>query len=299
MASSLIALGSNLGDSRSTLGRAQQALEEHAELELTAASAIIETPAVGGPADQPRYFNSALLLETTLSPRRLLELTRHIEQQLGRQRDIRWGPRTIDLDVLLYDNLVIRTADLQLPHPRMTFRRFVLDPACQVAEAMRHPLNGATLGQLRQHLLDSANYLAIAGPGSSQLAQQLASRDGCLLAAGDPAMGGAFPDNLQRALAQDPTSWVISDGWVDQLLLPVEGKRETTRWLQHRQSIPPPRIVVVIEPRQLDQRVAWRRVTERPHRLPLLVLPADDLDLQLEETLAAIAAASNVEEPAA
>ncbi|MDP7205918.1 MAG: 2-amino-4-hydroxy-6-hydroxymethyldihydropteridine diphosphokinase, partial [Pirellulaceae bacterium] len=164
MASCLIALGSNLGDSMNLVHQASEAIEQFPGVQQAAASSILETVAVGGPAGQSTFLNSALLLDTTLSAGQLLRKIHLLENQLGRQRDIRWGPRTIDLDLLLYDNLVIRTDDLALPHPRMTFRNFVLEPACQVAGSFRHPVNGATLDELHSHLRASANYMAVTGP---------------------------------------------------------------------------------------------------------------------------------------
>ena len=297
MASCLIALGSNLGDSAKLINHACLEIEQLAGLELIATSSTLKTAAVGGPANQPPFHNSALLVETILSPRQLLTEFRSLEQQLGRQRDVRWGPRTIDLDLLLYDNLVIQTAGLQLPHPRMTFRHFVLEPACEVAASFRHPVNGATLEQLHRHLGVSKNYIAIVGPGSSLLAERVADQDGCELAPGRPGLDGDFPDTLQQLLRHDPSGWVVSDGWVDQLLLDKETAPANACWHQQRQLVPRPKMVVAIEPTREDQRRAWRHITHRPHGLPLLALPAGDLDGQIEEVRGAIAAASVFSEP--
>jgi 2-amino-4-hydroxy-6-hydroxymethyldihydropteridine diphosphokinase len=299
MASCLIALGSNLGNSRSLIKQASQAIEQFPGVQQVAASSILETAAVGGPAGQSAFQNSALLVDTTLSARQVLRKIRALENQLGRQRDVHWGPRTIDLDLLLYDNLVIRTTDLELPHPRMTFRNFVLEPACQVASSLRHPVNGATLGQLHQHLCTASNYLAITGPGSTLLAERLAGHPGCQLAGGRPGHDDHFPDNLQKTLLQDPAGWVFSDGWIDQLLLSPGDSASMARWHQQRQLIPQAKIVVAIEPARPEELLAWRRITDRPHGLPLLALPAGDLDGQIEETQAAIAAASNLPVPGA
>ena len=297
MASCLIALGSNLGDSTKLINHACQAIEQLARLQLTATSSIIETAAVGGPANQPPFHNSALLVETTLSPRQLLTQIRSLEQQLGRQRDVRWGPRTIDLDLLLYDNLVIQTPDLELPHPRMTFRSFVLEPACQVAASFRHPVNGATLEQLHHHLKTSVNYMAIVGPGSGPLAERMAAGDACLLASGSPGLDDDFPGNLHQSLRRDPSGWVVSDGWVDQLLLATDKVPALGRLHQQRELVPQPKVVVAIEPTGQDERQAWCRITNRPHGLPVLVLPAGNLDGQIEEVRAAVAASSLFPEP--
>ena len=294
MASCLIALGSNLGDSMSLINQASEAIGQFPGVQQVAASSILETAAVGGPADQSAFLNSALLLDTTLSAGQLLRKVRLLENQLGRQRDIRWGPRTMDLDLLLYDNLVIRTDDLELPHPRMTFRNFVLKPACQVAGSFRHPVNGATLDELHRHLHSSPNYMAVTGPGSTVLVERLAEQPGCQLASGRPGYDDQFPDRLEQALLLDPAGCVFSDGWVDELLCPPGDAASLASWSDQQELIPAAKIVVAIEPSRVDQQPAWHRIMERPHGLPVLTLPEGDLDTQVEETLAAIAAAGHL-----
>ena len=93
-------------------------------------------------------MNAAALLETDLPPAALLAALQDIERRLGRIRAERWGPRTIDLDLLLYDQLELETPELILPHPRMSFRRFVLGPAAEIAAEMAHPVCGNTIGGL-------------------------------------------------------------------------------------------------------------------------------------------------------
>ena len=148
MASCLIALGSNLGDSMSLINQASEAIEQFPGVQQVATSSILETAAVGGPTDQSAFLNSALLLATTLSAGQLLKKVRLLENQLGRQRDVRWGPRTIDLDLLLYEDLVQASADLDVPHPRMHERRFVLTPLADIAADAKHPTLGKTIGEL-------------------------------------------------------------------------------------------------------------------------------------------------------
>ena len=145
----LIALGSNLGDRRQTLDEAVARLARHPQLCVLATSPWIETAAVGGPPGQGDFLNGAVLLETSLPPEAVLTLLQEIETALGRRREEHWGPRSIDLDLLLYDQEVRRTPSLVLPHPRMTQRRFVLEPAAAIAASMVHPLTGWTV---RQHL---------------------------------------------------------------------------------------------------------------------------------------------------
>ncbi|MEX0714098.1 MAG: 2-amino-4-hydroxy-6-hydroxymethyldihydropteridine diphosphokinase, partial [Pirellulales bacterium] len=136
MPRSLIALGSNEGDRAALVAAAVNRLAQAASLTLVGQSRCHETTPIGGPPGQSPFLNAALVIETALSPSRLLALLHQIEHELGRRREIVWGPRTIDLDLLLYGDAVIETPELTVPHPRMAFRRFVLQPAAEVAADM-------------------------------------------------------------------------------------------------------------------------------------------------------------------
>lgn len=122
-----IGLGSNLGDRDAWLAGAVALLDGHPEVRLAASSAIYETEPVGY-VDQPVFLNMALRVETLLPPEQLLAFMMEVEQQLERKREIRWGPRTIDLDMLLYGDCRMDSPALTLPHPRMLERAFVLVP---------------------------------------------------------------------------------------------------------------------------------------------------------------------------
>ena len=125
-----LALGSNMGDRRAQLRRAVAGLPD-----VVAVSPVYETDPVGGPQDQPRYLNAVVELETSLAPRQLLEAGRHLEEAAGRERERgeRWGPRPLDVDVLLVGDLTVHEADLEVPHPRMWQRSFVLVPLHDLA----------------------------------------------------------------------------------------------------------------------------------------------------------------------
>ena len=151
MARALIALGSNLGDRTATLNAAAAAIAVLPQSRLLAKSSWIESAPVGGPP-QPAYLNGAVLIETSLDPFDLFERLRQIEDCHGRVRTVRWGPRTLDLDLLLYGQDVIDTERLTVPHPRMASRRFVLEPAAQIAADMVHPAIGITIGELLAQL---------------------------------------------------------------------------------------------------------------------------------------------------
>ena len=122
-----LALGSNLGDRLATLQRAVDLLAERS-VSAVASSRVWETDAVGGPKEQPAFLNAVIRVETELEPEGLLSAANDVEAVLGRVREERWGPRTIDVDVLLYDGVVLDDPDLTVPHPRMTERAFVILP---------------------------------------------------------------------------------------------------------------------------------------------------------------------------
>lgn len=158
-----IAMGANLGDRRATFERAVSLLTERSHLAVQSCSALYETAAVGGPANQPPYFNAVLAVATDLSPRELLALLLRTEEACGRQRAERHGPRTLDLDLLLYDDLVLADPVLELPHPRLHLRRFVLKPLCDIAPKLLHPRLGRSFHSLLSSLDDDDMVRLLAG----------------------------------------------------------------------------------------------------------------------------------------
>ncbi len=148
----LLGLGSNLGDSATTLDEALARIGRIPQTELLRHSRFLQTQPVGGPAGQADYLNAAALVRTSLSPRALLAACQEIENGLGRVRRERWGPRTIDIDLLLYDDLVLNDAELAIPHPRMAERQFVLEPAAEIAGEMIHPAFGHAIAKLLENL---------------------------------------------------------------------------------------------------------------------------------------------------
>jgi len=141
-----IALGSNLGDSLTILKSAIETLNNTPEIEVKSHSSWYQTAPVGPP--QPDYINACAILEVTLKPQQLLAKLLEIEIKFNRIRQEKWGPRTLDLDLLLYDNLVLETPTLTLPHPRMTERAFVLVPLAEIAPDWVHPVTGSAIGQM-------------------------------------------------------------------------------------------------------------------------------------------------------
>lgn len=147
-----IALGSNLGDSLAILQGAIAALDQHPQVTVTACSRVYQTAPVGPP--QPDYLNACALLQTDLSPESLLHLLLATEAAFGRERRERWGARRLDLDLLLIGDRIIQTPSLEVPHPRMWERAFVLVPLAAIAPHWHHPHSGQTVAELRATVAD-------------------------------------------------------------------------------------------------------------------------------------------------
>jgi 2-amino-4-hydroxy-6-hydroxymethyldihydropteridine diphosphokinase len=145
----LLSLGSNLGDRKGIIIKAVELLTDNTVIEKVILSNFYETEPVG-PKDQPFFINIALRAETSLEPLELLARLKEIEADLGRVKRERWKEREIDIDVLLYGDLILDNPHITIPHPRMHERNFVLVPAVEIAPDMMHPVFNAKLS----HLLD-------------------------------------------------------------------------------------------------------------------------------------------------
>ena len=285
MAGCLIGLGSNLGNRQETLDRAVARLSRLPNVLLVARSRWHETAPVGGPPGQGPFLNGAVLLETSLEPEALLSLLKTIETDLGRSPAERWGPRPLDLDLLLYGGLVLQTPALVLPHPRMAWRRFVLEPAAEVAGAMLHPAIRWTVARLLEHLNSARPYVAVTGPiaaGKTRLAQRLAAAISARPIVECPAwprLNAFYADPAshawqteleflrQRARLLDAAAtvwsearWVVSDFWFDQ------SAAFARAWLPEKQL-----------PAFLEQYEQLRRVVVQPKLTVLLDAPAEQL----------------------
>lgn len=134
-----IGVGSNLGNRLKNILSAKNLLENTDNIEFLKISSIIETEPVGGPR-QGRFLNAVFEINTELSPEELLETLNDLEAKLGRKRTVKWGPRSIDLDILFYGDMIIDTVDLKIPHPLLHERRFVLEPLNELNPELEHPI---------------------------------------------------------------------------------------------------------------------------------------------------------------
>ena len=146
-----LGMGSNLGDKKAYLDEAVRALDGLRGCRVEKVSSYLVTEPYGG-MEQDDFLNACLCLKTFLSPSELLARLHEIEAAAHRERIVRWGPRTLDLDILLYDDLVMETEDLIIPHVEMHLRDFVLRPLAEIAPGKRHPVNGKTVIELLREL---------------------------------------------------------------------------------------------------------------------------------------------------
>ncbi len=158
-----IGLGGNLDEPLARFLEARQWLDAHLRISVIASSPLYQTAPVGGPTGQNDYLNAVLELATSLSPTELLQYCLELEQRGGRQRGVRWGARTLDIDLLLVDDLICSTPQLTLPHPRLHRRSFVLQPLCDLVPDLQHPVSGRTLAELLKSLPTEAGNTQLQG----------------------------------------------------------------------------------------------------------------------------------------
>lgn len=320
MARGLIALGSNLGDREHSLEWVVERLGQVAGVRVVARSRWLETVPIGGPADQGAFLNGALVVETTLTPEALLALLQQLEAERGRRRETRWGPRTLDLDILLYDALVLETPKLTLPHPRMTWRRFVLAPAAEVAAEMVHPTTGWTVGRLLNHLEQAAPYVAITGLpgiGKTVLAERLAQVTGARPILAEPTSGDSssiawdreleFLEARTQLLAADRWPWRaeglwVSDFWFGQALAyaavslsPDQQEAFRRKWDEVLPCVVAPKLTVLVDAAPHTEWLVRLRgelmaAIARPNRGPVLRLTEATSPEALVEVRAAVEA---------
>lgn len=155
-----VSLGSNVGDRLAYLDGAVRSLLEDARIRLKRLSSLYETEPFGV-TEQRWFFNRVIQVETSLDARALFGILQKIESSFHRVRTQKWGPRTLDLDLLFFDDLVIDDPDLKIPHPGVSNRRFVLEPLCEIAPGLIHPVLGRTMRDLLACLQDPSRVIRL------------------------------------------------------------------------------------------------------------------------------------------
>ncbi|RXJ01083.1 2-amino-4-hydroxy-6-hydroxymethyldihydropteridine diphosphokinase [Anaerobacillus alkaliphilus] len=148
-----LSLGSNIGDRYKFLQYGVKSLKDHVNVSIKSCSSIYETSPIGF-IDQADFLNMVIEIETSFTPLELLRITQEIQQKAGREFNVRWGPRTLDLDILLYNQENIEMDELNIPHPRMFDRGFVIIPLKEIAPSLYFQSMGKTIEQVYQELLD-------------------------------------------------------------------------------------------------------------------------------------------------
>jgi 2-amino-4-hydroxy-6-hydroxymethyldihydropteridine diphosphokinase len=259
---------------------------------LVSVSRYRDTRPIGGPPGQGVFLNGACLLETDLAPHDVLGMLAAVENTLDRERGERWGPRTVDLDLLLYDDVVLDTQSLTLPHPRMVTRRFVLEPCVEIAPDLVHPLAACTLKDLLESISSPHPHVAVVGvPGSgaaevaaaiahATLARLVSAPPEYALVGGTAARQDAVSGDLAwrhaveacakpllaKRWSQDPHG-TVADYWLDTVRLAATdslaaeplGRFETFFARMAADTVPPHVVILLVaSPDVLEERIAQR-----------------------------------------
>ena len=297
MATCLISLGANIGHREQAIEQAISAIQECAAVSACHCSSFFETIAAGGPPNQPRFINAVARFETNLKPAEVLKKLFQVEKQLGRTRQQIWESRVLDLDLLLYDHKIQNDADLILPHPRMILRRFVLEPACEIAADLTHPQTKWSLQQHLDHLNHSAKYICVAGATTAQRMAAL----GQLQSDADNQPYSILPNSLDAATLEDQqatiktalaatANMVVADFCPREIL--SSAPEQLPRIEQLEQVIGVPRLIVLLDtPKDPTCHTLLNTMMPTGTVVPWLVVPSDDQERIVRELQAAVVAA--------
>jgi len=282
MATCLLGLGSNLGDREAMLKAALTAIDALPDVQLRKQSEWVRSQPIGGPTGQAEFLNGAALIDTTVAPLVLLTELQQIEERLGRKPAERWAARPIDIDMLLYDREVMEMEMITLPHPRLTFRRFVLEPAAEIAPKMMHPVIGWPIERLLLHLdraSDVAAIVSLSETGRRALAETLVAQFTAQLVE-QPSLG--------TAAQLWPSSWTT---WIA-----FHSPRKSDRLTVSPAGLPYaaaafPKLTILLDgdpatPRPVQSK--WSPIVRQPGRGPTLRLSTADAVTTRAEAVAAI-----------
>ena len=297
MATCLISLGANIGHREQAIEQAISSISAFRDVSDCHCSSYFETLAAGGPQDQPRFINAVGRVETRLKPPDLLNKLFNVEKCLGRTRQQIWEPRVLDLDLLLYDHKIQNDPDLILPHPRMILRRFVLEPACEIAADLIHPQTKWSLQQHLNHLNRSAKYICIAGAATAQriaAVERLRSQvDGQQVAILHNSSGSLALDDQQAAIktAIAKTKNIVIANFCPREIL-SSSPEQLANVEQLEQAIGVPRLIVLLDnPNDPTCHALLDAMLPNGTVVPWLVVPSDDEDQIARELRAAVIAA--------
>lgn len=312
MATCLVGLGSNVGDRQRNIQRATDALAAIGP--LLARSTLHSTRPIGGPAQQTKFLNAAALLQTDRSPQEILHTLHQVEHQLGRQRKVRWGPRTIDLDLLLYAQVVVNSPTLVIPHPRFAFRRFVLAPAAEIAGHMQHPTTRFTVQELLARLDCKPIHVSILGSDAIRTAAAAALHihsallirppDSVLHQQSSPAEVFTFLRQVQEswnAAASESRDSVLSNFWVGEIWTTAtdswsfaEKQELQSVWSALPNPLVAPHLVVSLQSGLGGPLLTGKllELLDRPRQFPVFKLQESSPETVLAEISAAVKAMS-------
>jgi 2-amino-4-hydroxy-6-hydroxymethyldihydropteridine diphosphokinase len=280
MARCLISFGANLGDPRATIVQAQEKLRVETQATSFRVSRLYITPPVGGPVGQPPFLNRVVALETPLSPWDVWRAVRAVEADLGRERFRRWEARRIDVDILLYEHDRIWTPQLKIPHPRLCMRRFILEPAAEVAAEWRDPVSGQTIAALASRLRGSRANLVLCAERADRpiwLLEQVARQAAANWEVLEPSQVDMFSSADRPSAAAECSRADLAMRWVAAI--------ECQSLKSHQPVVsiePPPKLVVFFVADDVADRGgqwedAQRQLALRLNLLPLATdMSADD-----------------------